>query len=88
MSFALASACGAAGALQQPFATELFEPYIAAQQPRDAAGAEGALQHAGRPAASTGANANEATRAATSLLRFIIGSRPVKIPAGAPGGKP
>jgi hypothetical protein len=61
---------------------------IAAQQLRDATGATGALQQAGRPAASTGANTSEANSAAANLLRFIMKAPALKIPAATRRGKP
>lgn len=84
-SFALVSVFGATGALQQPLGAD---PDMAAQQPRDTAGAAGDLQHAGRPAASTGASTSAEKKAAASLLRIIMTTREFKIPAGTQRGKP
>jgi len=86
-SFAFVSVFGATGALQHPLGAEAWAPAIAAQQPWDATSATGALQHAGRPAASTGASTSAQKKAAANLLRFIMRTRPVKIPAGTRRGK-
>src|SRR5262245_12030455 len=87
-SVALASVFGTTGALQHPFGVPAWAPDIAAQQPLGATGATGALQHAGRPAARTGAKTSDAKRIAANLLGFIMTIRPKKIPAEACGGNP
>jgi hypothetical protein len=45
------------------------------------------VQHKGRPAAITGASTSAENKTTASLLRFIMRTRPVKIPAGALSGK-
>jgi hypothetical protein len=78
---------GATGTLQQPFGAMACAMAIAGQH-ACAAGATGAVtQQAGRPAASTGANASAARTHEASRLRFNMGARQVKIPAEVPRGK-
>lgn len=84
----LVSVFGAAGTLQHPFGAEASASDFAGQHPCDAARATGGLmQQAGRPAAITGAIASVTSQAATSWVRFLMTTRPVKIPAPALGGK-
>lgn len=68
--------------MQQPFGFADGVCAIAAQQPCEATAAiRFVAQQAGRPAAITGTIAPAATKKATILLRFIMRTRQVKIPA-------